>query len=202
VLRVGDCIDPEALSALEGERCASASGASLHANVAVPARDRRRLERLILGPSAGRRGHVVPRDAAQTPAAQDAPGVAVLENVRSEARGSRAAPSTPPRIRGASAAGTSTARYPPHATRAILECLGLPPRAPPMAAPRPEADVPQAQATARRRPLLPRLGSSPDEAHGCAVTFRVDEGGRHWPSGEFQQESLGWFLSEPWQQRS
>jgi hypothetical protein len=46
VRRVGDCIDPEALPALEGERCASASGVSLHANVAVPARDRRRLERL------------------------------------------------------------------------------------------------------------------------------------------------------------
>ncbi len=46
VLRVGDRIDPEALPALEGERCASVSGISLHANVAVPARDRRRLERL------------------------------------------------------------------------------------------------------------------------------------------------------------
>jgi hypothetical protein len=46
VLRVGDCIDPEDLPALEGERCASASGVGLHANVAVPAGDRRRLERL------------------------------------------------------------------------------------------------------------------------------------------------------------
>jgi hypothetical protein len=46
VVRVGDCIDPEDLPALEGERCASVSGVSLHANVAVPARDRRRLERL------------------------------------------------------------------------------------------------------------------------------------------------------------
>lgn len=45
VVRVGDCIDPEDLPALEGERCASASGVSLHANVALPARDRRRLER-------------------------------------------------------------------------------------------------------------------------------------------------------------
>jgi hypothetical protein len=43
---VGDCIDPDDLPALEGERCASVSGVSLHANVAVPARDRRRLERL------------------------------------------------------------------------------------------------------------------------------------------------------------
>jgi hypothetical protein len=46
VMRVGDCIDPEDLPALEGERCASVRGVSLHANVAVPARDRRRLERL------------------------------------------------------------------------------------------------------------------------------------------------------------
>ncbi len=40
------------------------------------------------------------------------------------------------------------------------------------------------------------------EAHGCAVTFRVDEGGRHWPSSEFQDEALDWFFSEPWQTRS
>jgi phospholipase/carboxylesterase len=40
------------------------------------------------------------------------------------------------------------------------------------------------------------------EAFGCAVTFRVDEGGRHWPSGAFQQEALDWFFSEPWQPRS
>ena len=46
VVRVDDCIDPEDLPALEGERCASVSGVSLHANVAVPARDHRRLERL------------------------------------------------------------------------------------------------------------------------------------------------------------
>ncbi len=46
VLRVGDCIDAEDLPELQGERCASVSGVSLHANVAVPARDRRRLERL------------------------------------------------------------------------------------------------------------------------------------------------------------
>jgi predicted esterase len=40
------------------------------------------------------------------------------------------------------------------------------------------------------------------EAFGCNVTFRVDEGGRHWPSGSFQQEALDWFFSEPWQTRS
>jgi hypothetical protein len=46
LLRVGDRIDVEALPALAGERCASVAGLSLHADVAVPARDRRRLERL------------------------------------------------------------------------------------------------------------------------------------------------------------
>ena len=46
VLRVGDRVDPEDLPTPEGERCASARGVSLHANVAVPARDRKRLERL------------------------------------------------------------------------------------------------------------------------------------------------------------
>jgi hypothetical protein len=46
VIRVGDCIDPDVVPELDGERCASASGVSLHANVAVPARDRKRLERL------------------------------------------------------------------------------------------------------------------------------------------------------------
>jgi hypothetical protein len=46
VQRLGDRIDADDLPALEGARCASVGGVSLHANVAVPARDRRRLERL------------------------------------------------------------------------------------------------------------------------------------------------------------
>jgi hypothetical protein len=46
VMRLGDRIDAEDLPKLSGERCASVGGVSLHANVAVPARDRRRLERL------------------------------------------------------------------------------------------------------------------------------------------------------------
>jgi hypothetical protein len=45
-LRLGDRIDADDLPALQGERCATLAGMSLHANVAVPARDRRRLERL------------------------------------------------------------------------------------------------------------------------------------------------------------
>ena len=45
-LQVGDRIDAERIAALHGERCASVGGVSLHANVAVPARDRRGLRRL------------------------------------------------------------------------------------------------------------------------------------------------------------
>jgi hypothetical protein len=46
VLRMGDRIDADDLPVLQGERCASVGGVSVHANVAVPAHDRRRLERL------------------------------------------------------------------------------------------------------------------------------------------------------------
>jgi hypothetical protein len=46
VRRLGDRVDVDDPEVLEGERCASVGGVSLHANVAVPARDRRRLERL------------------------------------------------------------------------------------------------------------------------------------------------------------
>lgn len=34
------------------------------------------------------------------------------------------------------------------------------------------------------------------EAAGYSVEFRVDEGGRHWPSGEFQPEALDWFFGQ------
>ncbi len=45
--RLGDRIDPEDFEeCVQGPRCASINGVSLHANVAVHARDRRRLERL------------------------------------------------------------------------------------------------------------------------------------------------------------
>lgn len=40
------------------------------------------------------------------------------------------------------------------------------------------------------------------EERGYRVEFRVDQGGRHWPSGAFQSEALDWFQSEPWRQRS
>ncbi len=49
LLRLGDQIDPEDLAYLEAippPRCANAAGLSLHADVAIPAHDRRRLERL------------------------------------------------------------------------------------------------------------------------------------------------------------
>jgi predicted esterase len=40
------------------------------------------------------------------------------------------------------------------------------------------------------------------ESLGYRVEFRVDQGGRHWPSGSFQSEALDWFFSEPWEPRS
>jgi hypothetical protein len=46
VARLGDRIEADDPAVLQGERCASVGGVSVHANVAVPARDRRRLERL------------------------------------------------------------------------------------------------------------------------------------------------------------
>ena len=46
VTRTGDQIDSESMDALASPRCASVSGFSLHANTAVPAGDRQRLERL------------------------------------------------------------------------------------------------------------------------------------------------------------
>ena len=46
VTRIGDQIDPESMDALASPRCARVAGFSLHANTAVPAGDRQRLERL------------------------------------------------------------------------------------------------------------------------------------------------------------
>jgi hypothetical protein len=46
LLRLGDRIDVGEVEAITGPRCASVQGFSLHADVCVPARDRRRLERL------------------------------------------------------------------------------------------------------------------------------------------------------------
>ena len=46
VRRLGDRVDVEDGPRFDGPRCAMVSGVSLHANVAVPARDRQRLERL------------------------------------------------------------------------------------------------------------------------------------------------------------
>jgi hypothetical protein len=46
LLRLGDRIDVEDVEAITGPRCASVQGFSLHADVCVPARDGRRLERL------------------------------------------------------------------------------------------------------------------------------------------------------------
>ena len=43
----GDHIDGDSLEALASPRCATVSGFSVHANTAIPARDRQRLERLL-----------------------------------------------------------------------------------------------------------------------------------------------------------
>ncbi len=266
VLRLGDRIDADELPALAGERCASAGGVSLHANVAVPARDRRRLERLcryaarppvaterlsrlddgrllyrlkhrwrdgtthvvfepgelveklvalvppprfhlvryhgILGPAAGRRPQVVPRevkpgDAAAPPEAAERPigtddsrGTVPSEPTTPKARRPRVVASHWNRSPDASEAAGAAARsnadaadspddppgrarrlawadllrrvfavdalecprcggrmrplamiHPPEATRAILECLGLPARAPPTMAARTNANL-------------------------------------------------------------
>jgi phospholipase/carboxylesterase len=37
---------------------------------------------------------------------------------------------------------------------------------------------------------------------GYTVEFRVDQGGKHWPSPDFLPEALDWFFSEPWEARS
>ncbi len=36
---------------------------------------------------------------------------------------------------------------------------------------------------------------------GYTVEFRVDQGGKHWPSADFLPEALDWFFSEPWAPR-
>jgi hypothetical protein len=46
VIRAGDQIEPESMEAFPSPRCATVDGFSLHANVAVAAGDRARLERL------------------------------------------------------------------------------------------------------------------------------------------------------------
>ena len=43
----GDRVDPESIDSWAGPRCAAVDGFSLHADVAIPARDRLRLERLF-----------------------------------------------------------------------------------------------------------------------------------------------------------
>lgn len=37
---------------------------------------------------------------------------------------------------------------------------------------------------------------------GYRVEFRTDQGGRHWPSGDFQPDALDWFQGDPWEPRS
>ncbi len=220
--RRGDRIDPEDLSAPPATpRCAAAMGFTLHADVAVPARDRRRLERLcryvarppvatdrlqrlpdgrlvyrlrhrwrdgttqivfephqllarlvplipaprahqvryhgVLAPCAGWRDRVVPGG----PHPGDAARTARRRNAPDEEAGSSgpAGNSRPLRrypwadlLRRVFALDVLecpdcggrmrilSAIHPPEATRAILQCLGLPSRAPPIAPARPEPE--------------------------------------------------------------
>jgi len=46
VLRIGACLETDAEPAIEGRRCASQAGVSIHANVALPGRARHKIERL------------------------------------------------------------------------------------------------------------------------------------------------------------
>ncbi len=215
--RRGDRVDPEHLSDPAAPRCSADSGFSLHADVAVPARDRRRLERLcryggrppvaterlerledgcliyrlrhrwrdgttqivfephellerlvplipaprahlvryhgVLAPCAGWRDRVVPVALPSRKAAR----FACCRGSGTSGEGDAGAPPAPDKRRYAWAdllrrvfafevldcpecggrLRIIAAIHPPEPTRAILECLGLPSRAPPVAPARP-----------------------------------------------------------------
>ncbi len=243
--RRGDRIDPEDLSAPATPRCAAAMGFTLHADVAVPARDRRRLERLcryvarppvatdrlerlpdgrllyhlrhrwrdgttqivfephqllgrlvplipaprshqvryhgVLAPCAGWRDRVVPAGshpgkAARPARCQNAPDEENGPGGPGAEGGDSASPPDRRAAEQSTAAGSGrplrrypwadllrrvfavdvlecpdcgermrilAAIHPPEATRAILECLGLPSRAPPTAPARPDPESPE-----------------------------------------------------------
>ena len=218
VLRFGDRVDADHLPASQGERCANVGGVSVHANVAVPPRDRHRLERLcryaarpplaikrlsrladgrllyalrhrwrdgtthvgfeplefieklaalvppprvnvvryhgVLAPAARHRARVVPSESVP---AENGSTHADCETKPSLGRHSEPEDSQPgPRTRNYSWAELMrrvfevdvlecpacqgpmrvlAAIHPPEATRAILDCLGLPSRSPPVSPP-------------------------------------------------------------------
>jgi hypothetical protein len=219
VLRFGDRVEVDELQG--GQRCASAGGVSLHANVAVPSRDRLRLERLcryaarppvaterlsrledgrllyelrhpwrdgtthvgfeplelleklaalvppprcnlvryhgVLAPAARHRARVVPPGGGTSAAAAKAEP----PSSASRTGGAAVAPAEP-RPRNYSwaelmrrvfavdvlecplcsgAMRILAAIHPPDATRAILECLGLPSRPPPLSPPAGDASI-------------------------------------------------------------
>jgi hypothetical protein len=224
VATVGDPIDVESLEVLAGQRCASVSGVSVHANVCVPAQDRLPLERLcrycarppvaterlsllpdgrllyrvkhpwrdgtthvlfeplelveklaalvppprfnlvryhgVLAPAAGLRPIVVPSDP-KAAAPVPHPGCAARKHdIRSEAKSSPKPPRCHPRNyswaelmrrvfavdvlecpRCGARMRILAAIHPPEAIRAILDCLGLPSRAPPIASAAPDRDI-------------------------------------------------------------
>jgi hypothetical protein len=182
VLRLGDRIDADDLPLVEGERCTSVGGVSVHANVAVPARDRRRLERTRWKRGAGTRaasgigscleisrrsrkyrkhriaravGRPAPKPPSTRPAEQR-PDLEGGEVPNGESRGAEDAAARSRRnlpwaelMRRVFAIGVLewphcggpmrilAAVRPPETTRAILECLELPTRAPPTEPARP-----------------------------------------------------------------
>jgi hypothetical protein len=229
VLRYGDQIDVEQFPATRAQRCASIGGISLHANVAVPARDRARLERLcryaarppiaterlsrlddgrllyelkhrwrdgtthigfgplelleklaalvppprfnlvryhgVLAPAARHRARVVPSGRKQGEEAQPAhsqcgsrPAGGRLSQHEQSGDGQRVRNYSwaelmrrvfevevleCPVCRGPMR--VLAAIHPPDTTRAILDCLGLPSRSPPVSPPAPDAEIDLAQ---------------------------------------------------------
>ena len=224
VLRFGDRIDSDHLPGSRSPRCASVGGLSLHANVAVPARDRRRLERLcryagrppfateratrlpdgrilyelrhpwrdgtthvafeplelleklaalvppprvhlvryhgVFAPAARDRARVVPASAPAVQVAKTTDAEEREEPARSTPASSGTRPETRPRnyswaelmrrvfeidvLECPSCHGRMrilAAIHSPDAIRAILECLGLPARAPPVAPAEPESEA-------------------------------------------------------------
>jgi hypothetical protein len=220
--RRGDRIDADDLSEPRAPRCAATAGFTLHADVAVPARDRRRLERLcryagrpplssdrlerladgrllyhlrhrwrdgtrqilfepaqllerlvplipapgahlvryhgVLAPCAGWRHRVVPagpRSSSDLRPTLHQEGPPKATTTPPESAGSSSFPRRYPwadllrRVFAVDALACPdcggrmriiAAIHPPDATRAILECLGLPSRAPPTISARPQPD--------------------------------------------------------------
>ena len=158
VVTGGDRVDPEEMESLSSDRCARVAGFSLHANVAVPARDRARLERLInplYGPSAaGRRAPAAGPEIQPAAIVASSPETAV-SSATPEINPAESATRHPRNyawaelmrrvwefdVLACECGGQLriiSAIHPPETTRKILDCLGLPSRPPPIAPAIPE----------------------------------------------------------------